>query len=476
MAIRGLTAWVDKLGKREMPALGAVITELNALTGDDDTEVNQLAEVILKDANLTSQILRVANSVQYNPSNYKLNTVSRAIVLIGFNGVRAICVSVMVIETLLGKNPKDRLLEQMALAFHSAVQARQLVSHISDEEKEEVFIAALLYHLGEMAFWATGGAAVDEVDRRLDVGGANANEISKEVLGCTFKAITKSLASSWNLGETLENALFPKANPSLKVQAVCLGEELSQASLKGWDCAEMEEVLYKVSRFTGMTFADARHVVEQTADDAASVALTYGAPQICHLIPNRQRQEKQSAAAVVIEPLEPDHQLQLNVLRDLSNALMEKLDVNTIFQMVLEGLHRGIGLERVALAFVQKNTVAAKFILGEGSDEWRKDFQFPLKANENNIFSYTINKKEPLWLTQDMLDVNSKLYDAHIAKIIGVRPAFTASIYLGSRCIALFYADRWKHGGPLSEEQFRSFQHFMLQTQMMLKMIAESRK
>ncbi|MGH1374544.1 MAG: HDOD domain-containing protein [Cellvibrionaceae bacterium] len=477
MAIKGIDAWADKLGRREMPALGGVIKELNTLTGDDDAEINQLAEVILKDANLTSQVLKIANSVQYNPSNNPINTVSRAIVLIGFTGVRAICVSVMLIESLLGKNPKKRLLEQMAKAFHAATQARKLVSKVNENEKEEVFIAGLLYQLGEMAFWSSGGDSVRELDALLDEGKLSDEDAAKKVLGCHFKAITKSLAGSWHLGETLEQALMPPSQPSPKVQAVCLGQEISQAALLGWDSPEMEEVLFKVSRFTGASYVEAKRIAEESTEEAASVALTYGAPQVCHLIPSRQRQEKAATqSAKKPTPLKADHELQLSVLRDLSNAVMEKLDVNAVLQMVLEGLHRGIGLERVVLAFVQKEEVTAKFVLGEGTESWRSNFHFPVDSSARNLFRVTIRKEEPLWLTKDLIGESSAMYCKEVEQVIGSYPCFVSGIFLGPRCIALFYADRADVGGALREEQFQSFRHFMLQTQMSLRMIAENGK
>ncbi len=475
MAIKGVEAWADKLGRREMPALGGVIKELNTLTGDDDAEINQLAEVILKDANLTSQVLKIANSVQYNPSNNPLNTVSRAIVLIGFTGVRAICISVMVIESLLGKNPKKRLLEQMAKAFHAATQARKLVSKVNENEKEEVFIAGLLYQLGEMAFWSVGGDSVNELDELLDDDKISQEDAAKKVLGCHFKAITKSLAGAWSLCETLEQALYPPSQPSMKVQAVCLGQEISQAALLGWDSPEMEEVLFKVSRFTGASYADAKRIAEESTEEAASVALTYGAPQVCHLIPSRQRQEREaSKAEEKPEPLKADHELQLSVLRDISNAVIEKLDVNAILQMVLEGLHRGIGLERVVLAFVQQEQVMAKFVLGDGTERWRSEFKFPVDGSARNLFRVAIRKEEPLWLTKDLIGESSAMHCKAVEQVIGSYPCFVSGIFLGARCIALFYADRADVGGTLRDDQFQSFRHFMLQTQMSLKMIAEN--
>ncbi|NIB43873.1 HDOD domain-containing protein [Pseudomaricurvus alkylphenolicus] len=478
MAIKGLDKWVERLGQREMPVLANVITELNNLTGDDDTEINQLADVILKDPNLTSQVLKIANSVQYNPSSYPINTVSRAIVLIGFTGVRAICISVMVIDSLLGKQPKERLLQQMAQAFHSATQSRLLVKRTDADVQEEVFIAGLLYHLGEMAFWSTGGEAVEQVDALLDDNGLNLEEVAGKVLGCDFASITHSLAGNWNLGETLQQSLKPSAQPSSKVQAVCLGEELSRAAKLGWESAEMEDAIYKVTRFTGLSYVDARRAVEEAAEEAASVALTYGAPQVCPLIPNRQREEKEKPVVLepaLPEPLQADPELQLSVLRDLSNALMEKLDVNAIFQMVLEGLHRGIGLERVVLAFVQKDQVTAKFVLGEGTDGWREKFDFPVERGANNLFSHAIKQGEPVWVSQEDMGQRSRFYDPDVKKLLGEHPAFVSGIFLGPRCIAIFYCDRWKLGGTLREDQFQSFRHFMVQTEMSLKMLAEKR-
>ena len=56
MVSKGLNAWVTKLQQQNMPVLGSVITELNAVTGNNESNVNQLAEVILRDPNLTAYL------------------------------------------------------------------------------------------------------------------------------------------------------------------------------------------------------------------------------------------------------------------------------------------------------------------------------------------------------------------------------------------------------------------------------------
>jgi len=65
--IRGTQEWTNKLSQIGSPVLAKVIAQLNKLADDDDSGVGQLSSVILRDATLTSQVLRSANSAMFNP-------------------------------------------------------------------------------------------------------------------------------------------------------------------------------------------------------------------------------------------------------------------------------------------------------------------------------------------------------------------------------------------------------------------------
>lgn len=476
---KGLEEWVSQLTKRDMPVLGSVIAELNRLTGEEDTQVNQLAEVILRDGNLTTQVLKIANSVRYNPSSSPINTVSRAIVAVGFRGVRAICISVMMIESLLGKEPKAVLLEQMAQSFHAGVQARDLIEGIDDDVGEEVFIAALLYHIGKMALWSTLSPEVMVLEARLaSAPDSERMAIEKEVLGCSFKSITRALASQWSLGETLEHALYPTDKPPSKVGAVCLGEEISRVSLKGWESDEFKEVIAKASQFTGEPYVETEKRIRASAESAAQQALIFGVPEIFPLIPAHSSENLESEETVQEEdtskkPMQPNPEVQLSVLRELTGGASEKMDVNSVFQVVLEGMHRGIGLERVALALNINGQLKAKYVLGEGASEWRETFSFPTN-NLMSIFAPTMDQGDIRWLRAIEIDHGVVRIPANEKKVLGGLPAFIGGIMMGKRCIAVFYADRWDLGGELTDEQFQSFRHFTQQAQICLKELATS--
>ncbi|MBX2807344.1 MAG: HDOD domain-containing protein [Cellvibrionaceae bacterium] len=469
-AVKGASAWVEKLSQIEMPILSAVVHQLSKLTGSDDTEINQLAEVILKDPHLTTQILKIANSVQYNPANSPVNTVSRAIVMLGFRGVRSLCISLMVIDSLLKHDARDRLLSTMAKAFHAAVQARAIYAKLDENNLEEVFIGALLHNLGEMAFWAYGGQTADALaDATYD------DKNIEKALGTSFKQLSRELGKIWNLGDALQEALSDEPKVSKRAQAVRLGEALSQ--LNPEDPAAHKALLQKVAAFTGGSLAQTRKLVNGVSDEAGKVALDYGAKKVCHLIPSQQViAENKQAQSKKVQVLEADPHLQLKVLRDLANSVAEDVDINTVFQMALEGMHRGIGLERVVLAFFRGAHIQAKYVLGEATEGWREKFVFAIAEGNKNIFTESLRRPQAAWFDEAFLKRHQALYTKDVRELIGRYPAFIGVLRINGRNAALFYADRGSTGEALQHQQYESFKHFLSQAELSIQAMADKKR
>lgn len=478
MASKGLDSWLRKLTKQNMPVVGQVIAELNSITGKEDADLNQLAEVILRDPHLTSHVLRVANSVHYNYSNFPINTVSRAIVLIGLKGMRAVCISLLLIDSLIKKDAQEQLLKLMAQALHAATQARELVKMHDEDAAEEVFIAALLFHLGEMAFIAN--EKMTEQNEGLFEGSAkDRKQAMEDILGTSFKAITRGLAQHWKLGETLENALYPKKTSNEKVQAVVIGERMSRAAIKGWDSSAVSKVVDEIRDFTGKSREECLTFAQDCAEQATQVALNFGAMKACIYIPGKNHSsetEAQREQRLSAKIMRGDAQLQLSILRELTTAVSEKADVNTIFQMVLEGMHRGVGLERVAIAFIHQHRAKAKYCLGEGTETWRDRFDFDVGPYTDNIFTHAIGAGGATWVDQTFLGEHAHLFCKRIENVIGVYPSFIYVVRVGDRTPALFYTDRGDFGGKLSKDQFESFRHFASQAQLNLNLLSQNMK
>jgi HD-like signal output (HDOD) protein len=85
----------------------------------------------------------------------------------------------------------------MAKAFHSAIQAQNMIKQISGKPNEEVFVAGLLFNLGEMAFWSAGGSEAEELDERLAEEGDNTDKLEEEIIGTSFRRISYGLVEEW---------------------------------------------------------------------------------------------------------------------------------------------------------------------------------------------------------------------------------------------------------------------------------------
>lgn len=469
--------WVKQLSNVQLPVLSGVMQELNAVTRNSDSSAAQLSEIILKDSALTTKVLRIANSAYNNPStDNQINTISRAVVQLGFQGIKAISLSVMLVDSLLKQNTKDRMLQWMARGFHSAVQAENLLKQIGGNEKEEeVFVTSLLLHVGEMAFWSCKSESAELLDQSLSADSGGDASLETKLLGSSMKDITRALAEEWQLGDHLQEALSPGAQPSQATEAVLLGEEISMATEKGWESQEFRDVLVKASLFSGMGLDNVRNLIKEGAEKAASVAVTYGANKICHLIPSTTEK------AVVSETkyLKADPQLQLDILREMGALVEQQVDINTLFQMVVEGIHRGIGLERVCLCLLDPKVTSmqVKYVLGEKTDEWRSDMQFPIKSEQDNLFAHCLHSRTNIWLRRDVTSNLRHLINKKIARLIDTENCLVSSVYAGGRPIGLIIADRGiTKPLAISTEQHESFNHFSQQASMSLAMLAEKAK
>ena len=275
---------IDSLSKKSMPAMASSINQMGQLTSSDDSRVSQLTEQVLKDPTLTTRVLQVANSVIYRGSG-QVNTITRAIVLMGFTSIRDISLSMKVLDEMLKKSPTQHLKNVMAKSFHAAMQAKGLVSNAKYGVKEEIFISSLLHHLGEMSVLSRDDELSRKLDHLISKQGVSPDMAAQQVLGFSFQDLTLGLANSWSLGDMMKKAVSPSTKLSRPVEAVLLGEELSQVAGLGWDSEPVNSVVKRIADFGGIDTTTALDQAKQVADYAREVASHYGAEAVKHLIP-----------------------------------------------------------------------------------------------------------------------------------------------------------------------------------------------
>jgi HD-like signal output (HDOD) protein len=475
---KGLSAWLKRLDGEDGVVLISILSELNELTSSDETSANQLAKVILKDPSLTTQVLKVANTVHFNPTGSPVTTVSRSILTIGFNTIKSICISIKVLEIILKDQSSTRLFQIMADALHAAVQARNLCPKISGEGKEEVFVATLLLHLAETLVLSSGETEVEELNLLTadDATDIEKNRIAEKVIGVSFKRLAMALVKNWRLGSVLQEAIQPSSNVSRQAEAVLLGDEISRTSKKGWNSAEMKLLLKKISTFTGLGSKDVENMVREGANIAAEVASNYGNNVLVAMIPASKIINPASSGddEGEINTLDPDPQLQLQILQDLTTMMVDGIDINSLFQTVLEGLHRGVGLERVCLAIFDKSreTISAKYVLGDGTEDWRKKFKFNFVKSRTAFLFQLFSKGSPAWVGNSKFKELNRALTPDYIKVTGVKSFLISPVKANNKPVGFLYADLGESKREITDAYFNGFRHFCQQTNMCLTVLS----
>lgn len=465
-----LAGWVARLGESGMPVFAHTAQDIARVSASRESSAAELARVILQDAAMTARLLKVANSPIFNPAGRAISTVSRAVVVLGFEEVRSICLSIAVVESMLKGKQKQRVIETMARSFHAAVQARSLARRRGDKSPEEVFIATLLYRLGDMAFWAFAGESAAQMDTALMQHPAERPErLQKQLLGFMFRDLTLGLSQEWKLGALLDESLQGKAADNPRAGNVVLGHELALAAESGWESHDVKVLISRIAENLYLPEQEVVRMVQESAQEAADTAAFYGADSASRLIPvagDREcRQDSDSEAALLSEFPQPDSLLQLSILREISTLMQGKPDFSMVLEMVLEGMFRGIGLDRTlfALCSPDHRCLTGRYALGTGNEKLSSLFRFETGSQQANIFSYVIATRRTLWVGRENQPDIDRLVTEPVRAITRGADFFVTPIEINGKVIGVFYADRQPSGRLLDEESFASFGHFSQQ-------------
>ncbi|MCK5386966.1 MAG: HDOD domain-containing protein [Gammaproteobacteria bacterium] len=471
-----LDDWIERISENELPIFKYTVNAINDVVSKDEASTSDLSRIILRDANLTARVLRLANSATYNITGSTISTVSRAIVYLGFNLVRDISMSLAIIDALLSGKTKEHALKLMAQSFHAAVQARDFAEQRGDDASEEIFIAALLRCVGEITFWCVAGEEGEKIIELMEQRGFSAEMAQQEVLGFTLDQLTVGLTCDWHLSDLLHSAINKPQMDNPRIQDIVYALKLSEVSKESWNSKDTLLIAHKIAEHIDVKKDDVLVLLRKNADKAAEVAQLFGASSIIKYLPIDEDVIEDKVEEHFFDancPI-PDPLLQLNILRDLSGILVEKPDFNLILEIILEGIYRGVGLDRTVFAMIttDKKAIKAKYGLGKDNQDFIKHFHFSLQTD--NIFSKVIKNAEATWIQ----DSQSKKVEVSedIRLVLASRAFFLSPLIIAGRVIGLIYADRQPSDRDLDNESYESFKHFVQQASQALEYISQRPK
>lgn len=196
-------------GVGDLVTLPDVFIRINQLVEDPDSTLDDIAKVVSQDPSFTVRLLRVANSAFYGFSS-AIETVPRAVTLIGTSQVRNLALSTSVARTFAGL--PNELVSMENFWHHSlycALTARILAKHVRKSDPEALFTAGLLHDIGELVIF---NRLPDQAKEALELVLDSGDELpvylaERKIMGFDHGQVGGELARQWNLPPLLQDCI-----------------------------------------------------------------------------------------------------------------------------------------------------------------------------------------------------------------------------------------------------------------------------
>jgi eukaryotic-like serine/threonine-protein kinase len=187
--------------KSDFPALSAAVGRIQQLSQSENETLQGLAQAVMQDVALTHKLLRLVNTVHYQRADGGIQSVARAVALVGFAGVRNLALSLVLLEHMRNKTHAGDLVHEFARALMAATLASELAA--GSRQREEVFIGAMFQNLGRLLVQFYLPEEAQMVQQRRASQGLSDAQAAVAVLGVDLETLGCGVARSWGLPETL---------------------------------------------------------------------------------------------------------------------------------------------------------------------------------------------------------------------------------------------------------------------------------
>ena len=353
-----IDAWRERLNSSSLPVFSRTVREVGQIAQNTASSATDLSEVISHDASMAARIIQVANSPLFNLQNRAIDTISGAVVLVGFDAVRDLAISVSVIEEVLKGNPHSQVGKHMSRSFHAAAHARSFALTQDPAHAEEVFVAALLKSVGEMAFWSRAKEEAVALENALQTASCAA-EAEREVLGFELAALSRRLAEDWNLGELLSRTLSGHHESDPLVAHVELGHELAEY-FETHDVLDVD-MRRRLAQHLDLSSGEVDALIEANTEATALIVDRFGVAQLVRpkAVSVRASDPLSASGANVADGATPANTGSADevvaTLARIAAALTAGGSRRDLMAILLQGLATGLGLEVAYFALLSKD-------------------------------------------------------------------------------------------------------------------------
>ncbi len=415
--------------KSDFPAMSDSVLRIQNMASSETESVGSITNEILKDVALTNKLLRLVNSAHFGRSG-TISTVSRAVTLVGFNGIRNMALSLVLLEHMQDKAHAAQLKEEFLRSLLAGSIGGELCKQ--ERESEEAFIGAMFQNLGRLLVLFYFPEEALRVRNLMQNPRQPLSETSAaiSVLGLSYEALGIGVAKAWNLPDDIQRCMRkPAGDPPMRVPmddaerirwVALASNEVADVLLLS-DSQEREARLAQVTRkYLPAMGVSAKDVLlatnkarQKLVDLAAAMEIRVAPGSAAARLLKGADAPAESARPSAAEGTSPFGGLELQAtvtpderdeaamqrsrqtaetlaagIQDITNAMVEDFKLSDVLRMILETMYRAMEFDRIIFCMRDSKTemITGRFGLGQGVERCVKVFKSHLKAATPDLF------------------------------------------------------------------------------------------
>jgi eukaryotic-like serine/threonine-protein kinase len=488
----------------DFPAMSQTVTLLNKLESSNDSSSNDLSGIILTDYALTLKIIRLVNSVGYLQFG-EVTTISRAIMLLGFENIRNIALTLLLFDHLDG-TAGTKVRELLLRAICSGILARNIATETGFTNVEEAFICSLFHSLGKILVAFYMPEKIGEITKLSAKKGVAEDVAALSVLGSSYEAIGAEISGSWNLPRKVVYTM-KKIRPSEigkgpgEMDRLCsianFSNEILMIMASSPSAPEREEKITKLMDIYKLHFGDIEninHTISSAAAEATKFAAMFrfktadlsfyskltkwgiDSEETATETPAIGMPEGISSIAGILDAEKesgPDNVLSKGV-QEINTAILNDYPLNEVIKIALETMYRGMnfsGSSKV-LFLLRDSKGVMKIKFGFGGDQPAMKQWFEVSMNgSGDIFNLALSKPIDL-VIKDIAapDIKPLLPSWYAGRISDGIFVIILPIVINKNPLGLFYIEGETAAfGRITAEELKSLTMLRDQTVLSIK-------
>jgi HD-like signal output (HDOD) protein len=379
--------WERIRRRGDMPGFTRAINAILASMRGEDERDFSMTQTVLSDPVLTQKVLRLANSGMYSAFGQRINTVSKAVLVLGTEAIGHLALGLKLIEEL-GKSTPDSLQAhiEMEKAVLAGMVAHQVASQAQLRDPEEAVVCSILHSLGRMMVTFYLPERWSLLQQAASEGCEDAAALDQ--LGLSLEQVGRATAEHWGLPRNLI-AGMRRVEPGERGEAFGHDDWLAALGTMSSQCAETlwhgdEKAAEQVARLAS-SFAPMLGIEPDTIVVAIEQARVEAAADLS-IAPMANPPEKRARAAAATRMRDAGNKILTGGVAEMRDATVNATP-GQMMSMAIETAYHGLSFTR-AFGFLRSRRdgkYSAKIGLGDGAKNLQPNLVFD-DTYEPNVF------------------------------------------------------------------------------------------